>query len=67
MNENINNTNRYFITAHDKKGNRLFAMVEGHITNEMINHMHNSDNKTALKEIRNLLSNAKQEQEVDHE
>lgn len=58
---------RQYITAHDLNGNRLFVVVEGHITNEMINHMHNSDNKTVLKEIRNLLSNAKQEQEVDHE
>ena len=29
--------------------------------------MHNRDNKNVLKEIRNLLSYAKQEQEVDHE
>lgn len=48
---------RQYITAHDLNGNRLFVVVEGHITNEMINHMHNSDNKTVLKEIRNLLSN----------
>lgn len=56
MNENINNTNRYFITAHDKKGNRLFAMVEGQLTDEMINQMQEINDKTFLKAVRNLLN-----------
>lgn len=56
MNENINNTNRYFITAHDKKGNRLFVMVEGQLTDEMINQMQISDDEVLLKAVRHLLN-----------
>lgn len=47
---------RYFITAHDKKGNRLFVMVEGQLTDEMINQMQISDDKALLKAVRRLLN-----------
>ncbi|MCH5385710.1 hypothetical protein DKZ23_05140 [Limosilactobacillus reuteri] len=47
---------RYFITTHDKKGNRLFAMVEGQLTDEMINQMQEINDKTFIKAVRNLLN-----------
>lgn len=47
---------RYFITAHGKKGNCLFVMVEGQLTDEMINQMQISDDKALLKAVRRLLN-----------
>lgn len=47
---------RYFITAHDHIGNRLFVMVEGQITDEMINQMQISDDEALLKAVRRLLN-----------
>lgn len=47
---------RYFITAHDHIGNRLFVMVEGQITDEMINQMQISDDEALLKAVRHLLN-----------
>lgn len=47
---------RYFITAHDHIGNRPFVMVEGQITDEMINQMQISDDEALLKAVRRLLN-----------